>query len=344
MQFKLNRYWTFQIVGWGLFGIINIFFAFIFGQFKATMLCRLLFFLEIGIISSHFMRQIIRKNSLLLRPINQQIIFLLILTLLFASFFSLVQTPFEAFYNFYPTGKPAPFHVHFFYNLSSSFVLLFIWNSIYFMYHYVAKSRKQQLDTLQLEALVKSLELKTIKAHINPHFIFNALNSIRALIDENPARARRAITEMSNILRSSLQAEKGETVSLEEELKIVKDYLALEHMRFEDRLQVEYAIDDDTLGQQVPPMMLQTLVENAIKHGISRQLKGGVVKIISDFKENYHELAVQNTGHLNGGASHGGFGLSSTQDRLELLYGDKARFQIQQLNKELVEAKVLIPA
>jgi two-component system, LytTR family, sensor kinase len=85
-------------------------------------------------------------------------------------------------------------------------------------------------------------------------------------------------------------------------------------------------------------------VENAIKHGISRQLKGGVVKIISDFKENYHELAVQNTGHLNGGASHGGFGLSSTQDRLELLYGDKARFQIQQLNKELVEAKVLIPA
>jgi LytS/YehU family sensor histidine kinase len=290
------------------------------------------------------MRQIIRKNSLLIRPINQQIILLLILTLLFAAFFSLVQTPFEAYYNFYPTGKPAPFHVHFFYNLSSSFVLLFIWNSIYFMYHYVAKSRKQQLDTLQLEALVKSLELKTIKAHINPHFIFNALNSIRALIDENPARARRAITELSNILRSSLQAEKGETVSLEEELKIVKDYLALENMRFEDRLKVEYEIDDDTLVQQVPPMMLQTLVENAIKHGISKQVRGGVVKIISDFTENYHELAVQNTGHLNGGKSHTGFGISSTQDRLGLLYGDKAKFQIQQLNPELVEARVLIPA
>ena len=269
---------------------------------------------------------------------------LCILTLTFASFFSLVQTPFEAYYNFYPTGKPAPFHVHFFYNLSSSFVLLFIWNSIYFMYHYVAKSRKQQLDTLQLEALVKSLELKTIKAHINPHFIFNALNSIRALIDENPARARRAITELSNILRSSLQAEKGETVSLEEELKIVKDYLALENMRFEDRLKVEYEIDEDTLGQQVPPMMLQTLVENAIKHGISKQVKGGVVKIISDFRENYHELAVQNTGHLNGASSQGGFGISSTQDRLGLLYGDKAQFQIAQVNPELVEAKVLIPA
>ena len=343
MPLKLNRYWTSQIVGWGLFGLINVFFAFIFGQFRTTMLCRLLFFVEIGIISSHFMRQIIRKNSLLMRPINHQVILLLILTLLFASFFSLVQTPFEAFYNFYPTGKPAPFHVHFFYNLSSSFVLLFIWNSIYFMYHYVVKSRKQQLDTLQLEALVKSLELKTIKAHINPHFIFNALNSIRALIDENPARARRAITELSNILRSSLRAEKGETVSLEEELKIVKDYLALENMRFEDRLKVEYEIDDDTLDQQVPPMMLQTLVENAIKHGISKQVRGGVVKIISDFRENYHELSVQNTGHLNGGTSHHGFGLSSTQDRLGLLYGNKASFQILQVNPELVEAKVLIP-
>jgi two-component system, LytTR family, sensor kinase len=343
MHFTLPRYWTFQILGWGLFGLINLFFAFLFGQFQPAMLCRLLFFLEMGIISSHFMRNIIRKNSLLMRPINQQIILLLILTLTFASFFSLAQTPFEASYNLYPTGKPAPFHIHFFYNLSSSFVLLFIWNSIYFMYHYVAKSRKQQLDTLQLEALVKSLELKTIKAHINPHFIFNALNSIRALIDENPQRARRAITELSTILRSSLQADKGETVSLEEELKIVKDYLALEYMRFEDRLKIEYAIDETTLNQQVPPMMLQTLVENAIKHGISKQLKGGVLKITSDFNDNYHELRVENTGYLNGGASHKGFGLSSTKDRLGLLYGERASFQIRQVNEELVEAKVLIP-
>ncbi len=75
------------------------------------------------------------------------------------------------------------------------------------MYHYVTKSRKQQLDTLQLETMVRELELKTIKAHINPHFIFNALNSIRALIDENPDRARTAVTELSNILRSSLKAD-----------------------------------------------------------------------------------------------------------------------------------------
>jgi two-component system LytT family sensor kinase len=338
-----SKYWVFQLAGWGIFGLINIFFAFLFGQYNGNMLCRLLFFIEVGIICSHFMRLTIRRNNLLIKPINQQIIFFLILTLLYASVFSMTQTPFEIQYGLSAIGKKAPFHVHFFYNLSSSFVLLFIWNCIYFMFHYVAKSRKQQLDTLQLEALVKALELKTIKAHINPHFIFNALNSIRALIDEDPARARRAITELSNILRSSLNVEKGETVSLEDELKIVKDYLALENMRFEDRLRVEYEIDDDTLDQQVPPMMLQTLVENAIKHGISKQVKGGVVKIISDFKEDYHELAVQNTGHWSGSLPNG-FGLSSTQDRLSLLYGEKAKFEIRQVDSELVEAKVLIPS
>jgi two-component system LytT family sensor kinase len=192
--------------------------------------------------------------------------------------------------------------------------------------------------------LIKELELKTIKAHINPHFIFNSLNSIRALVDENPERARKAITELSNILRSSMQAEKSETVTLEKELYIVKDYLALENMRFEDRLRIEYKVDEETLNQPVPPMMLQTLVENAIKHGISRQINGGVVRVISEFKNNFHELAVQNTGRLNGKVNGEGFGISSTNDRLSLLYGNKAKFEIRQATPTLVEAKVSIPS
>ena len=217
------------------------------------------------------------------------------------------------------------------------------WTLIYYFYHYIESSRKQQLDTLKLEALVKELELKTIKAHINPHFIFNALNSIRALIDENPVRARAAVTELSNILRSSMQAEKLETVTFEKELNIVKDYLALEYIRFEDRLQVEYDIDEDTLDQPIPPMMLQTLVENAIKHGISRQVDGGKVRIISDFKENFHELVILNTGRLNGSRNADGFGLASTKNRLQLLFGQKANFDIREVNGNTVEARVLIP-
>ncbi len=225
----------------------------------------------------------------------------------------------------------------------SFFILFFIWSLIYFVYHYVAKSRKQQMDTLQLESLVKELELKTIKAHINPHFIFNSLNSIRALVDENPERARKGITELSNILRSSMQADKAEAVAFQKELFIVKDYLALENMRFEDRLKIEYQVDENTLAVPVPPMMLQTLVENAIKHGISKQIHGGVVRVISTIKNNFHELSVQNTGYLNGHGSGEGFGLSSTTNRLNLLYGNKAKFEIKQASASLVEARVSIP-
>ena len=144
-------------------------------------------------------------------------------------------------------------------------------------------------------------------------------------------------------------------------------------MRFEDRLKIEYRVDENTLALPVPPMMLQTLVENAIKHGINKQILGGVVRIISTIKNNFHELSVQNTGYLNGhipavasagtdgdyprqnsgriirsdtdsgGRAFGrGFGLSSTTERLSLLYGNKAKFEIRQASPTLVEAKVLI--
>ena len=222
-------------------------------------------------------------------------------------------------------------------------LLIALWFLAYIVYHYVEKNRKDQLDRLRLESTVKELELKTIKSHINPHFIFNSLNSIRALVDENPERARKAITELSNILRSSMHAEKSETVTLERELNIVEDYLALEHMRFEERLQVEMDIDPDTLGQPVPPMMLQTLVENSIKHGISKLVNGGKVRIAADFKDDHLELLVQNTGQLTPNINGDGFGIKSTQDRLNLMYQGKATFAIRNMDGNMVESKVTMP-
>ncbi len=230
-----------------------------------------------------------------------------------------------------------------FWSIFFTHILFALWLLIYFVWHYINKNRNDQLDKLKLESMVKELELKTIKSHINPHFIFNSLNSIRALVDENPQRARRAITELSNILRSSMQAEKMETVPLEKELDIVNDYLALEQMRFEERLKVKMDIDEDTLGQPIPPMMLQTLVENAIKHGISKQIKGGIIHIISDFKDNHYELTVQNTGQLNGSINSDGFGIKSTEDRLNLLYQGKASFKIHNIEGNMVESKILMP-
>lgn len=345
------RYWLFQIGGWGLFALINLFFAFSFDKLntpddRMIVFGRMTIFLISGILFSHLMRYIVIGLNVLQKRLENQLFQFVIITLIFAvaastldnllliNFDLLNKTEREFKNNFLLLILNGAFYF---------FLLLFIWNLIYFMYHFITKSRKQQLDTLKLEALVKELELKTIKAHINPHFIFNALNSIRALIDENPHRARNAITELSNILRSSMQTEKMEAVPFERELSIVKDYLALENMRFEDRLKVEYQIDEDTLDQPVPPMMLQTLVENAIKHGISKRIEGGKVRIVSDFKGDFHELAVQNTGKLNGSVKEEGFGLSSTLNRLSLLYGERAKFSITQMTPEIVEAKLLLP-
>ena len=140
-----------------------------------------------------------------------------------------------------------------------------------------------------------------------------------------------------------MQAEKSETVPLEKELDIVRDYLALEQMRFEERLKIEFDIDEDTLQQPVPPMMLQTLVENAIKHGISKQVLGGVVRIVAVFKDNTLELQVHNTGQLLKNINGDGFGIKSTQDRLNLMYQGKAVFEIRNLNTAMVESKFYLP-
>jgi len=347
-----TRYWLSQLCGWGLFALINIFFAYSFDklgspQERSDFYWRLVIFVATGFILSHLMRYIIIGFNLLQKRLEHQLIIFILITLVLAFAASTLENLLLMQFDLQNKTERAFKNNFLLLVLSgafSMFTLFFIWNLIYFMYHFVTKSQKQQLDTLKLEALVKELELKTIKAHINPHFIFNSLNGIRALIDEDPGRARNAITELSNILRSSMQTDKLESVSLEKELNIVKDYLALENMRFEDRLRVEYEIDEDTLDQPVPPMMLQTLVENAIKHGISKQITGGKIKIVSDFRDSYHELAVQNTGKLMNGTVKGeGFGLPSTLNRLSLLYGEKARFSIKQLTSEIVEARVLLP-
>jgi two-component system, LytTR family, sensor kinase len=351
MRIGNPRYWLFQAVGWGLFAIINIFFNWSFDQMDTPAKRELVFgrlgiFVVLGILLTHVMRFVIIRWNVLQKKLERQILQFVFLTLIFSLIGSVFDMLLLIKQDWLLKKEMEYLDNKSLLVLNGAFyfcIYFFIWNLIYFMYHYVSKSRKQQLDTLQLETMVKELELKTIKAHINPHFIFNSLNSIRALVDENPERARKAITELSNILRSSMQADKSETVTLEKELYIVKDYLALENMRFEDRLKIEYDVDEDTLDQPVPPMMLQTLVENAIKHGISKQINGGIVKVISGFKDHFHELAVQNTGHLNGKANAEGFGLSSTTDRLNLLYGNKAKFEIRQATPTLVEARVSIP-
>ncbi len=342
---KISRYWWCQILGWSANIAISVFFVTTFGKPSHAYFLSLLSTCLIGVLITHMMRFNISFLKVLQKPVRTQIFYFLALTIVFSILLGVVSEAADMLLGYNPERlKKFSRAERLFLSSFNSLWIILIWNMIYYIYHYVESNRRQQLDTFRLEAMVKSLELKTIKSHINPHFIFNALNSIRALVDENPVRARRAITELSNILRSSMQAEKSETVPLRQELDIVKDYLALEQMRFEERLKIVLDIDETTLDLPIPPMMLQTLVENAIKHGISKKLEGGVVKIISNYKDNSHQLIVQNSGKLNGYAiSREGFGLKSTQDRLNLLYQGKADFIIHDIDGPMVESRIIMP-
>lgn len=347
MSRRNNRvYWWCQVGGWFSYGLTMIFFAFIFdSKPNPVFYPRLGITIVSGILFTHLFRTLIVGFKLRPPFPFQKWWLLVILFFGVVVFYSLTNSAIVEWVGLYDPRIKFSVSTRFFSNLIFDSPMIFIWVSIYYVWHYVQLGRMNEIQKVRLETLVKELELKTIKAHINPHFIFNALNSIRALVDENPERARTAITELSNILRSSMQAEKLETVTLEKELSIVKDYLALETIRFESRLRVVYHIDEDTLDQPVPPMMLQTLVENAIKHGIGKQREGGVVEIWSDFKNEHHEIIIRNTGALDGDLDfdNSGFGISSTKNRLALLFGNKADFLIQNTNNHMVEAVVRLP-
>ncbi len=202
-----------------------------------------------GFVISHLMRTVIRKYQLLQQPLAKQIASMLTITILFSFLYAIIDSLLVLVLQIEdPNIKNYSFFRRVMRIVLTPFLFLCYLEPHLFQLSLHRKSRNDELDKIRLESLVKELELKTIKAHINPHFIFNALNSIRALVDEDPQRARTAITELSNILRSSMYAEKLETTSLQKELSIVKDYLALEHIRFEDRLQIEYEIERRNAG------------------------------------------------------------------------------------------------
>lgn len=326
--------------------LVNFFFAWtIRGTVSPLFVWRVVILAVFGVLLTHLMRWVIMKLHVLQRNFERQAIYFVLITVVFSFLFALLLQFTFSYFHLYDErpGRTISFASRLIGNTFNSFVTLLVWNLIYFIYHYVERVRNQQIEALKSETLIRDLQLQRIKSHINPHFIFNALNSIRALVDENPQRARRAITELSNILRSSMQVEKSETVPFEQELSIVKDYLALEQVRFEERLKVRFEIDPDTLQQPVPPMMLQTLVENAIKHGIGKTVTGGEVLVISRFTDHHHELVVRNTGQLNGTFNHEGFGVASTEERLRLMFGEKGNFTLRNVNEGVVEARVVMP-
>ena len=217
----------------------------------------------------------------------------------------------------------------------------FLWFVLYFAFHYFDRYNK----SLKYEASLVQIELNNLKSQLNPHFIFNALNSIRALVDENPVKSKQAINQLSNILRNSLASDKKGLTKFEDELKMVKDYLGLEHIRFEERLKAEFDIHPDSHKFLVPPLMIQTLVENGIKHGISKLTAGGIIQLKTKVENDRLKILIRNSGRLMNGEikSPTGLGLKNTKQRLKLIYGEEASFRIVNENDNFVLTEVTIP-
>lgn len=238
-------------------------------------------------------------------------------------------------------------------SLINGAIMMTGWLCIYFFYHLFERLNRLQVEQLQLAATVKEAELRALKSQVNPHFLFNSLNSLRALIDEDAPRAREAVTRLANMLRYSLQSGQQETVPLEEEIRIVEDYLALEQIRHESRLRVRWAIADNvrTGVLTVPPMLLQTLVENAVKYGISTRRDGGDLVISACIEGAALNIRVTNPGDLSAPASPAaaragsstGVGLRNASERLKLLFGERAALTLLAEPPGCVTADVMIP-
>ncbi len=222
-------------------------------------------------------------------------------------------------------------------------VVMVLWMTLYVAMHELQWRRDAEGKALRLEVVAQEAQLRGLRGQLNPHFFFNCLNDLRELILENPERAQRMVTQLSGLLRYTLGASHVELVSFADEIQAVEDYLALQTIRFEERLSVSWNISVDARSKLVPPMLLQTLVENALKHGIGPRPQGGGVEITARIEARKMELEVLNTGILRDESSSGGMGLRNAHERLGLIYGGRAKLVLENTSHGRVRARVTLP-
>ena len=226
--------------------------------------------------------------------------------------------------------------------IANSFITIFGWTMLYFAIKLMLKSNQDHLERTELNSNLKQAQLNTLKGQINPHFMFNSLNNIRGLMLEDVERSRDMITKLSEMLRYSLTQNAKNSIALEEELEMVANYIDLSKIQFEERLQFVTNIAPETKSLQIPPMIIQLLVENAAKHGISNLKNGGTIALITKKEATDLLIEVRNSGKLQlaKGGTH--LGLKNIRERLQLLYGAKASFSLTEEGDEVV-ALIKIP-
>ncbi len=335
---KQKIYWFCQFFGWTLLIMVE-YLAYLFQDgFDANVLYLAVANIFLGITLTHLYRLMIRRWNWVRLPFFRLAPRVLLSVFIMALIMTALNLPIDRILvPQHLVNEPWPVIGY----IISFGKTMIAWVLGYTAYHYVEQNRNAEIERILLKTSIRETEAKVLRSQLNPHFVFNALNSIRALVYENPTKAQQSITQLSNLLRNSLLADRRKTVELREEIKTVEDYLALEKVRYEERLDCRIELDGRTLFWQVPPMMLQTLVENAIKHGVSIAVGGGFVEVKSTIVADKLHIIIRNTGVLGDKEASGGFGLANTAQRLELLYGPDATFQIFQEDDALSDGPVV---
>mgnify|MGYP004532032009 CR=1 FL=1 len=349
---RRRLYWLLQIIGWLVYGVFGLILIVVFGgRFHPFLLLVELYVALTMLALSHGLRYYAKRHHWSGLPLGKLIPRLLLAHLAIAAIsqviINLLSRGSAAL--LYPAGASQPFHWTMLIGYAINVVfVMWLWSTLYFGQHYLERYRQAEIDKWKLAAAVREAEMQTLKAQINPHFLFNGLNNIRALIGEDPERARYMLSHLSELLRYAIQLNRTEQVPLGRELAVVRDYLQLESLQLEERLHYELDVPDDCLAVAVPPMLVQVLVENAIKHGLAPRPGGGTLLVQARRLPPELLLTVENTGQLTPAATSPrpdgtGTGLRNVRERLRLLFGPQAELRLAQTDADTVRATVRLP-
>jgi glucose-6-phosphate-specific signal transduction histidine kinase len=336
-------YWACQIAGWGGYSLIGLWTAVLENGWRPSIVIGYLLFFCYSIGATHLLRQQIHRRGWIQLPLHRALPRLGIASLMIGA----VQTVLVVGVYTAIEGKlgvwSEPSSIAFLFMGVTTFTT--IWTITYLTLTTLRQSREALRTEMENKLALSNAELRALEAQVNPHFLFNCLNSIRGMISEDGGQAQDMITRLANIMRYNLRKDPHHTVPLANELEAVSDYLALESIRFEDRLRVHFAVDDAARQSAVPPMLLQTLVENAIKHGVEEIPSGGDLLIRARLDGRLLRIEVENTGKLSeprAGSTQ--IGLTNARERLRILYGDNAILKLEPCGEGRVAATLLIPA
>jgi LytS/YehU family sensor histidine kinase len=333
----MSPYWICQLVGWSLEGLLTAAIPTLFGGFRPAVFGRALTGAVLGIILTDQLRRHMHRHGWLRLPTGRLFVRITVASLMIAAVMFLAVLPFLL--RFIPGERAGAFAAIY----AGHTALILLWCGIYLAVHYLRGARAAEMEQWRLKVAMRDSELRALRAQLNPHFLFNSLNSLRGLVGEDPGRAQEAITGLAGLLRHALRMSRAQTIPLEQELEATRHYLELETLRFESRLRYHIDVEPGALSHPVPPMLVQTLVENAIKHGIARLPEGGVVRIEAGKASADLHLRVTNTGALADDGEPGGTGLENSLERLRLLFGDRATLTLAASQPGEVTCTVVVP-